>query len=351
MLEVEGVKKSFTGFKLGPISFRLEQGQHLVLLGPSGSGKSLILELISGFQRADEGKIRLNSLDISKKAVQDRSMAFIFQHAALFPHMRVDQNIAYPLRSRGLSRKSIRQQLNELARRTQVSHLLARQPASLSGGEVQRVSIARALATQPKLLLLDEPLSALDVQMRAQLRDLLRELKNDGLSMLHVTHDFEEAVRLADQVGIMQDGKLIQSDTTDNVFRNPASGFVAHLTGQRNYFKATMEGKAGSQLRVAKTHGLEIKLYSHSAGGKGLLLINEDQITLLTAAPDSSAQNVFRGKVQAVNKMPVGSEVIVDVGIPIFVKLSDESVLALQLHPGKAIYASFKAGAVRFLSL
>lgn len=351
MLEVEGLKKSFAGFTLGPISFRLDKGQHLVLLGPSGSGKSLILELISGFQKADKGNIRLNKLDISKKPVQDRNMAFIFQHAALFPHMQVAQNIAYPLRSRGLSRKHIRQQVNELAGRTQLSHLLTRQPASLSGGEVQRVSIARALATQPKLLLLDEPLSALDVQMRAQLRTLLRELKNDGLSMLHVTHDFEEAVQLADQVGIMQDGKLIQTDSTDKVFRNPASGFVAHLTGQRNYFEATLDHKAGSQLRVAKTHGLTLKLYSHAGGGKGLVLINEDQITLLTDAPDSSAQNVLKGKVQAISKMPVGSEVIVNVGMPIFVKLSDESVQALQLQVGKEIYASFKAGAVRFLSL
>ncbi len=351
MLEVEGLTKSFTGFTLGPVSFRLDKGQHLVLLGPSGSGKSLILELISGFQQADTGEVYLNRRNISKDAVQHRGMAFIFQHAALFPHMHVAQNIAYPLKSKGLNRKAITQIVHELAERTKVHHLLKRQPGSLSGGEVQRVSIARALATQPKLLLLDEPLSALDVQMRAQLRELLRDLKNDGLSMLHVTHDFEEAVRLADRVGIMQDGKLIQSDTTDKVFRHPASGFVAHLTGQRNYFEATLDHKPPTQLRETKINGLAIRLYSPASGGRGLVLINEDQITLHSRMPDSSAQNILKGRVQTISKMPVGSEVIVDVGISLFAKLSDESVSELQLQTGKEIFISFKAGAVRFLSL
>ncbi len=350
MLEVKGLKKTFGGFILGPLSFDLEAGRHLVLLGPSGSGKSLILEMISGFRKVDDGQIFLNGEDITKLPVQQRKCGFIYQHAALFPHMSVAKNIAYPLIAIGQSRTAARKKTAELADRLSVSHLLDRQPGSLSGGEVQRASIARALAMQPQLLLLDEPLSALDVQMRADLREVLFQLKKDGLTMLHVTHDYEEAVRLADHVGIMHKGQLVQSGTTTEVFREPASGFVAHLTGMRNYFEAELDEKKPSQLREANANGVFIRLFSQSPGGKGLVLINEEHITLHAFKPESSAQNLLDGSVIAIHKLATGSEVMIDAGIILVVKVSDESVSKLQLQLGKQLFISFKASAVRFLS-
>jgi len=351
MLEVKQLQKSFSGFQLGPLDFTLQAGKHLVLLGPSGSGKSLILELISGFQRADGGSISINGRDITHLQVQQRKLGFIFQHTALFPHISVAANMAYPLKSINVRGGAAKKKVNELAERFSVSHLLHRRPGSLSGGELQRVSIARALAMEPDLLLLDEPLSSLDVQMRSNLREVLHQLKQEGLTMLHVTHDFEEAIRLADQVGIMQQGKLVQNDTADRVFREPASGFVAHLTGLRNYFEASLDDKQPDELRSARIGQIEIKLYSKSNARKGLVLINEDQITLLNSMPETSAQNQLRARIKSIRKLPVGSEVVVDAGILLHVKLTDESVQSMNLSEGKSLIVSFKASAVRFLSL
>jgi molybdopterin-binding protein len=351
MLEVRNLTKRFGNFQLGPVSFTVEQGCHFVMLGPSGSGKSLILELISGFQHADAGTIRLNGVDISSSSIQKRPAAFIFQHAALFPHMTVSANIAYPLKTKKLSKVEINERVNGLASRFSIGHLLKRKPTSLSGGEIQRVSIARALAAEPQLLLLDEPLSALDVQLRANLRDVLRQLRNEGLTMLHVTHDYEEAVRLADKVGIMQNGQLIQAGSVREVFGEPSSGFVAHLTGQRNYYEAELDDQAPERLRKAKISDVELKLYSQAPAGKGIIIINDDQVTFLTEASESSAQNQFKGIIRAVTKLTVGSEVVVDAGIILHAKVSDESVIKLGLDGGKDIFISFKASAVRFMSM
>jgi molybdopterin-binding protein len=351
MLEVRNLTKQLGIFKLGPIDLNIEQGCHYVLLGPSGSGKSLVLELISGFQLADAGTIKLNGSNIDGKAIQNRTAAFIFQHAALFPHMTVAANIAYPLKGKRLSRREVNSRVQMLASRFSIDHLLQRRPASLSGGEIQRVSIARALAAEPKILLLDEPLSALDVQLRANLREVLRQLKNEGMTMLHVTHDYEEAVRLADQVGIMQDGKLVQAGSVRHVFSSPSTGFVAHLTGQRNYFEALLDDQTPEHLRTARVNGLEVKLYSPVKAGKGMIIINEDQITLLIDPSTSSAQNQIKGTIQTISKLTVGSEVVVDAGIILHVKITDESVEKLELSVGKDIFLSFKASAVRFLSI
>ncbi len=350
MLEVRDLSKQFENFRLGPVSFKVDKGSHFVLLGPSGSGKSLILELISGFQKTDAGSIHINGVDITNNAVQKRSAAFIFQHAALFPHLSVKSNIAYSLNEMNLTRSEKATRIHKLAVRMSVSHLLKRKPATLSGGEIQRVSIARALAADPKILLLDEPLSALDVQMRASLREILAQLKNDGITMLHVTHDYEEAVRLADKVGIMHDGQLVQYGTMRQVFQSPSSGFVAHLTGQRNYYEAVLDEQPNDKLRVAHINGIQIRLFSKAPSGRGLLIIAEDQITLATSAPTLSAQNHLEGIVQSIKKLAVGTEAVIDAGVILHVKLTDESVENLKLFSGKAIHVFFKASAVRFLS-
>jgi molybdopterin-binding protein len=351
MLEIKKLQKSFPGFNFGPVNLTIDYGSHYILLGPSGSGKSLLLELIAGFQKASAGEINLYGSNLLRLAPHKRGIAMVFQRPALFHHLSVAQNIAFPMRAANIRDSEIRKTTLELAERFSIESLLKRRPASLSGGEAQRVSLARALAMKPSMILLDEPLSSLDVQLRTQIRRYLISLNKDGLTMLHVTHDYEEALRLSSQVGIIQNGTIIQSGKPEVVFRNPATAFVAELAGIRNYFKVRLENLPGQSNKIAVINGIAIKLYTDSLSAEGFILINEDQIILSTELYQSSAQNNFTGKIVSYTKKPVGNEVEIDVGIRIFVHISDESLSRMAIKTGMQVAVTFKLAAVRFLDL
>ncbi|MDO8899687.1 MAG: ABC transporter ATP-binding protein [Bacteroidales bacterium] len=351
MLEIKNLQKSFPGFSFGPVDLKIDQGSHYVLLGPSGSGKSLLLELIAGFQKASFGEISLNGNNLLQLPPHKRGIAMVFQRPALFQHLSVAQNIAFPMKATKVSEREIRKITFELAEQFSIEPLLKRRPASLSGGEAQRVSLARALAMKPSLIMLDEPLSSLDVQLRTQIRRYLLSLNKEGLTMLHVTHDYEEALRLSSHVGIIQNGTIIQTGKPEVVFRNPASAFVAELSGIRNYFKVRLENLPGQSNKIASINGLAIKLYSDSLSSDGFILINEDQIILSTEIHQSSAQNNFTGKIVTYTKRPVGNEVEIDIGIRIFAHISDESLNRMTLKPEMQVAVAFKLAAVRFLEL
>jgi len=349
MLEVKQLELQAGDFHFGPLNLSIRQGEHVVLLGRSGSGKSLLLEMISGFLLPRKGHIFLDGEDISGIPANKRPIGLVFQHAALFPHMSVYGNLAYPLHASGMSKARIVREIESLAEKFSIGHLLERNPTSLSGGEIQRVSIARTLARKPKVLLLDEPLSALDVQLRDDVRQLLRNLTSEDLTILHVTHDPEEALRLADWVGIMQDGNIVQSGVPSAVFKNPASSFVAHMAGLRNYFKANVCAADEEGMIAASVDKLTFRLYGQPLSGKGVVLIDENQISLSVENTMSSAQNQFKGLVVNTQRLACGMEIEVDIGLPIFARISNESYQRLEIAPGKTLWISFKASALRFL--
>lgn len=284
MLEIKDLHKKLGSFELKAIDLKIQQGDYCVLLGPSGSGKTLLLELICGFQRADQGEIWLAGKNISKLPIQQRGTSMVFQKPVLFPHLSVKSNMAFALQINKIGRKKINNKVEELAHQFQLTHLLDRKPGQLSGGEAQRVMLARALAAEPSLLLLDEPLSSLDVLLRYDLRKLLKELNNKGTTILHVTHDYEEALRMAKTIGIMQSGKLIQWGSPQDVFRNPASTFAAELSGLKNFFEAELLPETANGLRKVLVHGVLLFTQSELDAGLGKLVIDENQIilTLLT---------------------------------------------------------------------
>ncbi len=228
------MKASYPDFKLDA-SFSIKEGELACIIGPSGCGKSTTLQLIAGLITPEEGSILLNGKDIIESPVHERQIAMVFQDYALFPHMSVEQNIAYPMRLRNIKKTERKAEVRRLLELVGLEGYLKRKPQELSGGERQRIALARALASQPHLLLLDEPLSALDAKMRKHLRTEIRRIHDEtGITTLYVTHDQEEALAIADTIIVMQAGRVEQIGTGEEIYHKPNSLFVASFMGEGN---------------------------------------------------------------------------------------------------------------------
>ncbi|MBT3303401.1 MAG: ABC transporter ATP-binding protein [Bacteroidetes bacterium] len=349
MLELKNISKKLGEFNLKDISFTVSEDDYFVLLGESGAGKSILLEIIAGLINADDGQLIKNNIDISNHKIQHRKIGLLFQDYALFPHLSVFENIAYPLKNKGLSSSEKKAVIQDLAQEMNIVDLLKRKPSTLSGGEQQRVALARILALKPEILLLDEPLSSLDVQLKIELRSLLRKLNQKGLSIIHITHDFEETFTLAKHVGIIQDGRMIQSGTVEEVFKNPKSRFVANLRGVKNFYPATLKSQQGQETRIAIINpDLSFLLLSGMENGNGHAMIRDRDITLSDQKLESSASNNFEAKITEIIPSRFGVEVCCDIGVRLSVSVSKESYQKLNLVEEQKIWVSFKASAVKF---
>jgi ABC-type sugar transport system ATPase subunit len=232
MIELDRVQSAFGEFRLGELSLRFGAGEYWVLLGPSGSGKSLLLHTVTGIHRPDAGRVRIGGVDVTDLGPEARDVGLVFQQSALFPHMSVASNVEYALRVRGVAAAERRQRRNELVESLGLAEVLSRPVATLSGGEAQKVAIARALAAKPSVLLLDEPLGPIDYNARLELQAVLKRVHGrGGLTTLHVTHDREEARTLGDHCAVMFRGRVAQAGETTDVFANPASDSVAQFLG------------------------------------------------------------------------------------------------------------------------
>ncbi|RLD71142.1 MAG: ABC transporter [Bacteroidetes bacterium] len=348
MLELKNISKKYKQFSLKEINLRVENGDYFVLLGNSGSGKSLLLELIAGLIQPKEGEIYLNGDNLTKKPIQKRQIGLVFQDFALFPHKTVQENILYALNVSGEGNAEKKAKLNDIAVRMNIQHLLNRMPGTLSGGESQRVALARTLVKKPKVLLLDEPLSSLDVQLRSGLRALLKEINKKGQTIIHVTHDYDEAIALGKKVAVIDDGKIIQSGTIQSVFKNPESEFVANFVGMKNFFKSILY--QNKERTFAKVNGeTEICLLSDDEEGEGYVMIRDEDILIYDKRPESSAMNNFEGIVKEAIPARLGMEVAIQASLLFFVLITHESYERMELEQGKKVWISFKASAVRFL--
>lgn len=236
-LRYENVSFTYPGAKAGifDISLEIGKGELLAIIGASGSGKSTILKLLAGFVSPDRGRIVIDEKDVSALSPEARRLGVVFQNYALFPHMRLWENVAYPLKVRGVSKTERRNCAVEMLDRVGMKSRADDLPAALSGGQQQRVALARALVFEPQGLLLDEPLSALDASLRVEMRDeILRVQRASGIATLLVTHDQEEALSIADKIAVMRDGRLIQLGTPRELYETPADAYVAGFVGQSN---------------------------------------------------------------------------------------------------------------------
>ena len=247
-IEVRNVSKNFNAFKaLNSINLDIHSGELVALLGPSGCGKTTLLRIIAGLETPDEGNIVFHGEDVSGHDVRDRNVGFVFQHYALFRHMTVFDNVAFGLRMKPKkerpSETRIAEKVHELLNMVQLDWLSDRYPEQLSGGQRQRIALARALAVEPKVLLLDEPFGALDAKVRKELRRWLARLHEDiNLTSVFVTHDQEEATEVADRVVVMSQGNIEQADAPNQVWREPATRFVLEFMGEVNRLQGTIRG-------------------------------------------------------------------------------------------------------------
>ncbi|MFC7679179.1 ABC transporter ATP-binding protein [Paenibacillus sp. GCM10028914] len=240
MIELVQVEKQFQGQSVvHPLSLSIKEGEFLTLLGPSGCGKTTILRMIAGFEQPTEGEVWLAGQNVTNAPANKRDLNLVFQHYALFPHMTVEDNIAFGLKMKKLSRSQIKERVTEAATMTQLTQLQSRYPHQLSGGQQQRVAIARAIANKPKVLLLDEPLGALDLQLRKNLQSELKHLQRTlGITFVYVTHDQEEAMMLSDRIVIMNNGKVEQIGTPREIYARPQTLFAATFVGENNIFSS-----------------------------------------------------------------------------------------------------------------
>lgn len=239
MLEIRNLKKQFDHADvLRGVSLTIETGEFVTLLGPSGCGKTTTLRIVAGLTEPDEGSVLLDGVDITRLPPEKRDVNTVFQSYALFPHMNVGKNIAYGLRVRGVKKEERARRVEEMLRLVALEGFEKRMPSQLSGGQRQRIAIARALVLGPKLLLLDEPLGALDLKLRQQMQRELKDIqKRLGIAFLYVTHDQEEALNLSDRIAIMRDGLIEQIGAPEDIYERPTTRFAAEFIGQSNFLR------------------------------------------------------------------------------------------------------------------
>lgn len=349
MLEVKNISKHFGEFSIKDISFTVNPSDYFVLLGVSGAGKSILLEIIAGLIHPEKGEIYLNNKNITHQRIQDRKLGLVFQDHAVFPHMTVFENIAYPLRTKGLHKDEIKTKVEKLAETTGINHLLKRYPSTLSGGELQRTALSRTLALEPEILLLDEPLSSLDVQLKREMRSLLRKLNNNGQTIIHVTHDYEEAISLSNRVAVMHNGTIVQEGRTEEVFHHPKSSFVAEFVGVKNFFHAQLISQEPNKSKLARiTDKVSFFVLTDCNDCDGTVMIGANEIFLSNSEIDSTALNNFKGKVKEIIPSRIGIDVVIDIGVDIIAEITRSSLQKLNITEGSEICLSFKATSVRF---
>jgi len=345
VLKLDGICKSFGGFEMSDVSLEISAGEYFVLLGPSGVGKTLLIEMIAGLVRCDGGQVLWQSADITNSPPQSRGVSVVYQDYALFGHMTVERNIAYGLRARRVGPKEIKKRVDALAEMLEIVELLRRRPGNLSGGEKQRVALARALAVEPAMLLLDEPLAALDSNMRRRLRQILRRINRDtGVTVLHVTHDPVEAMAVADKVGVMLDNRIVQVGAVDDLFRRPSNAQVSRFLGMSNVLPVDSVND-----EVCTVCGEQI----HVAGaGDSLehIWIGEEEIILSEKPFPSSARNQLLCKVVDWESRDLLLAVNVQCGeLKLIALITYRSFEEIGIEVGKEVYATFKSSAIHAL--
>lgn len=350
MLEIKNIHKKLNDFAIRDVSLNIERGEYFIIVGKSGAGKTLLLELLAGLIYPDSGEIILEEKAITRERIQHRQIGMVFQDNTLFPHLSVRDNIMYALHSIKYPHERKKEIVTRIARDLEVEHLLGRGTSSLSGGEASRVALARALVMKPKILLLDEPLVSLDTQLRSDMRKLLKKLHLSGQTIIHVTHDYEETVSLADRIAVINRGEIVQSGTPEAVFQRPASEFVASFIGIKNFFTASLspDEKTGTT-RAQITGDISLSLPGGFKKSKGYIFIRGEDIILSRTPATTSATNVLKGKVTGIYPATRGIEISVDAGIQLASIITKASLKSLDIKEDDDIWVIFKAAAVKFV--
>jgi len=343
MVELRNVTKRFGAYEaLKDASFEIRAGEFMTFLGPSGCGKTTCLRLISGFDSPTSGQILLDGKDVTFEPPYRRNVNQVFQNYALFPHLTIYENIAFGLRMKKVPPAQIRARVDRVVQMTSLEDFTARKPSQLSGGQRQRVALARAIVCEPKVLLLDEPLSALDAKLRIQMRVELKQLqKKLGITFIFVTHDQEEALTMSDRIAVLNAGRVEQIGTVNEIYYKPATRFVASFIGESNIVEAEILRAEGELLFCRLEGGLELAVRTPNspAHSKVLLSLRPEKIRLTRENP--GGRNSFPGTIEmeifkgAVDDLTIS----VEGGLQLGAVLANDGQAESDLHEGERVFA------------
>ncbi|MCX6011918.1 MAG: ABC transporter ATP-binding protein [Chloroflexi bacterium] len=345
MISIRDLRVKLNTFSLDSIRLEVIRGEYLVVLGPTGAGKTVLLEAIAGLHNITSGEIWLDDKNITLFQPEKRGIGIVYQDQALFPHLSVKENIAFGLRVKKLSKEIIDDKISKVSATLSIGGLLNRKPQTLSGGEQQRVALARALVMEPSVLLLDEPLSALDPELREKLQQELKKLHRQfGITIIHVTHDFEEAIMLGQRIVILNQGRIMQVGSPEEIMYEPASEFIARFTMSRNIFKGVVD-QTGEDISKVLVNGTEIQVKGKLEGDVQLVLRPEDIV--ISAKPAYSVSiNSFEGVVSRI--VPRGAYTLVTISVPpdFTCLITRHAINDLSLTEGSKVFISFKASSI-----
>ena len=346
MVELRQITKRFGAFEaLQCTNLEIKAGEFMTFLGPSGCGKTTCLRLISGFDAPTSGQILIDGRDVTWDPPYRRDVNQVFQSYALFPHLTIYENIAFGLRMKRVSAPEIKNRVDRVIQMTSLEAFVDRKPAQMSGGQRQRVALARAIICEPKVLLLDEPLSALDAKLRAQMRIELKLLqKKLGITFIFVTHDQEEALTMSDRVAVINEGRVEQIGSVHEIYYQPATRFVASFIGETNLFNAEVIGADATHTLCRLEGGLTLRIPISPTpiGTKILLSLRPEKIRLhradsgvMNSFPARIAMEVFKGAVDDLTLVTQG-------GLELRALLANHGQTELDFHEGESTFASIQ---------
>ncbi|WP_067049703.1 ABC transporter ATP-binding protein [Methanofollis ethanolicus] len=350
MIEFRHVSLALGDFSLKDVSLSIEKGDYYFIIGPSGAGKTVVLEAIAGLHLPDAGEVLIRGEDVSTVPPEKRRIALVYQDYSLFPHMTVRENIAFGPRMQRLTKEEVASRTERLLASFGIERLADRYPGTMSGGEQQRVAIARALAVEPEILLLDEPFSALDPLTRERLMiDIARIHRQRGLTIVQVTHAREEALRLATRAAVVIDGRLAQEGPVREVFEDPRSVDVARFVGMENILDGTVTENAGGLARVRVGDADISAISDSSAGERVAVVVGAADVAIARPGEGTGmARNRFEATVTGI--VPLGGALVrlhLDCGFPLTALVTRRSADEEGLAAGMIVTASFKASAAR----
>ena len=349
-IEIAGVSKQFGDFiALDHVDFKIQQNEFFTLLGPSGCGKTTLLRMIAGFEMPTQGDILLNGKTISDSPAHRRKINTVFQNYALFPHMTLAQNVAFGLENLGWAKGDIKTRVDEMLEMVHMAQFAHRKPDQLSGGQKQRIALARALAPKPEVLLLDEPLSALDLKLRQSMRDELRRLQREtGITFVFVTHDQEEALDMSDRIAVMGHGRVQQIGAPDEIYEAPENRFVADFIGETNFLDGEVTALDGDTATIHTALGIDVTTTQSgvTAPGPAVLSIRPEKIGLEAQAEGETRE----GTVVSRNYMGGFTHYTVEAGgVSLRVSRRNAQARADRIEVGDTVTLGFQPANARIL--
>ncbi len=342
-VELRGVGKQFGDFvALQDVDFEIRAGEFMTFLGPSGCGKTTCLRLISGFDTPTTGRVLIGGEDVTAQPPYRRDVNQVFQSYALFPHLNIYDNIAFGLRMKGVSTAETKRRVDRVVEMVSLAQFVDRKPAQMSGGQRQRVALARAIVCEPKVLLLDEPLSALDAKLRGQMQRELKQLQRTlGITFVFVTHDQEEALTMSDRIAVINKGRVEQIGSVAEIYYQPATRFVAEFIGETNVVSAKVAGRGNGTVRCDVEGGLTLEVPENQFSGpddEALLSLRPEKICLfreqptgVNVFPATVSLEIFKGAVDELTVVTAG-------GLELGALMANDGKDGLDFHEGETVF-------------